>query len=113
MAMGYEERKARIRYLNDLLTNNREELTSRAMLKARLEMYSLSYKKLMIDQIQLKQDILDIKEHRTVAIRAGCDDDLLERANTLLWRCCAMDMSMEKDIETFGGFIKELKEEGE
>ena len=107
MTMGYEEREARIRYLNDLLTNNREELTCRAMLK----MYSLSYKKLMIDQIQLKQDIMDIKEQRTAAIRAGCDDDLLERANTLLWRCCAMDMSMEKDIETFGGFIKELKEE--
>lgn len=109
MTMSKEERKARIAVLNKLLETERDRLDPPVMLKAMIELYTLVHEDLIYGRNDLQREITDIRVHRTKAIDAGCDDDLLYRANRLLWAACAADLKMAKDIKTFEGYIAELK----
>ena len=113
MAMSKEERKARIEILNKLLVDDRDRLEASSMLAAMVELYTLVHEDLIYGRNDLQREITDIRAHRTMAINAGCDDDLLERANRLLWTASAADLKMAEEIETFEGFIKQLKKEQE
>lgn len=113
MAMNKEERKARIEILKKLLDDDRDLLEASAMLAAMLELYTLAHEDLIYGRNDLQREITDIRAHRTMAINAGCDDDLVERANRLLWTASAADLKMAEDIKIFEGYIKQLKKEQE
>lgn len=113
MAMNKAERKARIEILNKLLKEEQDRLEAPAMLAAMIELYTLVHEDLIYGRNDLQREITDIRAHRTLAINAGCNDDLLERANRLLWISSAADLKMAEEIETFEGFIKQLKKEQE
>lgn len=113
MAMNKEERKARIEILKKLLEDDRDLLEASVMLAAMLELYTLVHEDLIYGRNDLQREITDIRAHRTMAINAGCDDDLVERANRLLWTASAADLKMAEDIKTFEGYIKQLKKEQE
>lgn len=113
MTMNKEERKARIEILNKLLENERDRLTTSSMIAAMLELYTLVHEDLIYGRNDLQREITDIRAHRTMAINAGCDDDLVERANRLLWTASAADLKMAEDIKTFEGYINQLKKEQE
>ena len=113
MAMNKEERKARIEILNKLLENERDRLTTSSMIAAMLELYTLMYEDLIYRRNDLQRDITDIRAHRTMVIITGCDDDLLEKTNRLLWEASAVDLKIAEDIKTFEGYINQLKKEQE
>lgn len=103
------ERRMKIELLNKLLTDDRDRMSGESMLLAMIEMYTLVTEELVIKKADLQNDITQIRSHRSMAITDGCDDDLLERANTLLWKASAADLELERQIKEFSGFIKELK----
>lgn len=111
MSIGKEQRQARINVLDNLLKNESDRLEGRAMILAMQEMYSLVCEDLQERQQELRDDIVDIRSHRKSAINAGCDDDLVYRANQLLWSAMATDLKMDADIETFKGFVTQLQKE--
>ena len=113
MAMNREERKARIEILKKLLDEDRDLLEASTALAVMLELYMLVHEDLVYGRNDLQREITDIRAHRTMAINAGCDDDLLEKANRLLWEASAADLKMAEDIKTFEGYIKQLKKEQE
>ncbi len=89
MAMNKEERKVRIEILKKLLDDDGDLLEASNMLAAMLELYTLVHEDLIYGRNDLQREITDIRAHRTMAINAGCDDDLVERANRLLWTASA------------------------
>lgn len=79
MAMNKEERKARIEILKKLLDDDGDLLEASNMIAVMLELYTLVHEDLIYGRNDLQREITDIRAHRTMAINAGCDDDLLEK----------------------------------
>ena len=113
MAMNKEERKARIEILNKLLENERDRLATSSMIAAMLELYTLMHEDLIYSRNDLQREITDIRTQRTLAITVGCDDELMERVNLLLWSASAANLRSAADIKTFEGYINQLKKEQE
>lgn len=113
MAMNKEERKVRIEILNKLLEDERDRLTTSSMIAAMLELYTLMHEDLIYSRNDLQREITDIRTQRTLTITVGCDDELMERVNLLLWSASAADLKLAEDIKTFEGYINQLKKEQE